>query len=423
MFGAIAMMILLPFIDRHPVRSARYRPWFRMAVYVFAVVFVILGICGSKPAEGLWVPLAQVMTLYYYGFFLALIPFFVHNEPVLKLPNSIHDAVLAKAKHVIALIAVAGLVMAFVPSQASAASSEEPNAVAEEVAPAPAEVDESAATESEAPDAVEEGVAPATETVSGAQSEASHDQAGTHKGEEHANAAGGHHTPELPKVDWHFDGPFGTFDRAALQRGFQVYKQVCSACHSMNLVAYRNLAALGYTEGQIKTIAAESEFTDGPDDEGEMFTRPGRPSDHFKKPYANDNQAKASNNGALPPDLSLIVKARMGGADYIHAILTGYEPAPEGTELANGQHWNKYMAGNKIAMPAPLQDGAVAYDDPNTPQTVEQYSKDVTEFLTWAANPEMEIRKQTGIKVLIFLILFAGVMYLVKRKLWAKVEH
>ncbi len=401
MFGSIALMILLPFLDNHPVRSSQFRPWFRIAVLVFAVVFVILGICGAKPAEGLWVPLAQVMTLYYYGFFLVLIPLFSHKEPVLTLPNSIAEAVLAKGKHAVALLIAAGLMMAFVPSKA---------ALAAEEAAAPV-----AATSAETPEAVVEGEA--------ASSEALHGEASTGESE-HAAAddAGGHHsTPDLPKVDWSFDGPFGSYDRAALQRGFQVYRQVCAACHSLDRVAYRNLSALGYTEGQIKTIAAESTFMDGPNDEGEMFERPGRPSDHFKAPYANENIAKASNNGALPPDLSLIVKARAGGADYTYAILTGYEDAPEGTELATGQYWNKYMAGNKIAMPAPLQDGAIAYED-GTEGTVAQYSKDVATFLAWAAQPEMEVRKQTGIKVLIFLLAFAAVMYGVKRKIWSKVH-
>lgn len=421
MFGSIAMMILLPFIDRHPVRSANFRPWFKTAVWIFVVVFLILGVCGSKPAEGLWVPLAQVMTLYYFGFFLVLIPLFNNKEPVLSLPNSISEAVLAKAKHAVALVATAGLLIAFMPSNAMAASAKDEGTVTKvtadpgEAAPTAEEPAPEAATSAETPEAVEEGAEASAETTTETHAAQSEHAAG--------DDAGGHHAaPALPKMDWSFDGPFGTYDRAALQRGFQVYKQVCAACHSMDRVAYRNLAALGYTEGQIKTIAAEYTFMDGPNDEGEMFERPGRPSDHFKAPYANENMAKASNNGALPPDLSLIVKARAGGADYIHAILVGYEEAPAGTELANGQHWNKYMAGNKIAMPKPLMDGMVAYENAETPQTVEQYSRDVATFLAWAAQPEMEIRKQTGIKVLIFLAIFAGLMFAVKRKIWAKIH-
>lgn len=186
----------------------------------------------------------------------------------------------------------------------------------------------------------------------------------------------------------------------------------------MKRVAYRNLSALGYSEDQIKSVAAEYTFMDGPDEEGEMFERPGKPSDHFKSPYLNDNQAKASNNGALPPDLSLIVKSRVGGADYLYALLTGYETAPAGVELAAGQHWNKYMSGNKIAMPAPLLEGAVAYED-GSPTTVAQYSSDVAHFLAWASEPELETRKQTGIKVIIFLAVFAFLMYRVKRRIWA----
>ncbi len=355
MFGSIAMLFLLPFLDKHPVRSAMFRPWFKAAVLVLLVVFIILGVCGSKPAEGFWVPLAQVMTLAYFSFFLVFIPLFNHKEPVVKLPGSIHEAVMACGK--CALVLLAGATLFLMPVTSAQAS----------------------------------------------------------------ESGSSHHTAPLPDVDWSFEGPFGVYDRAALQRGFQVYKQVCAACHSLDRVAYRNLSALGYTEAQIKAVAAEASIVDGPDDEGEMFERPGKPSDHFKAPYKNKNQAKASNNGALPPDLSLIIKARTGGADYVYGILTGYEAAPAGIELANGQHWNKYMSGNKIAMPAPLAEGAVAYED-QTPTTVDQYARDVAQFLTWAAEPEMEIRKQTGIKAIFFLLVFAGIMFGVKRKIWSKVH-
>lgn len=234
-----------------------------------------------------------------------------------------------------------------------------------------------------------------------------------------ANAAGD--AVHAEEQDWHFSGPFGTYDRAALQRGLKVYRNVCAACHSMKRVAFRNLEALGYDEGQIKAIAAEYTVIDGPDDEGEMFERPARPSDRFPSPYANDNAAKYANNGALPPDLSLIAKARHGGADYIYGILTGYEEPPEGKTLLEGQHWNKIMPGHVIAMAEPLSDDIVAYED-ETPQTKSQYAKDVAEFLTWAAEPEMEDRKRTGIKVIIFLIVFAGLMYGIKKKIWADVH-
>ncbi len=410
MFGSIAMLFLLPFIDKHPVRSALYRPWFKPAVLALLIVFIILGICGAKPAEGFWVPLSQIMTLAYFSFFLVVIPYFNNNEPVATLPTSIHNAVLGKASVVLALIAV-GLV-AFGPSAAYAKAEKKVEAApAEQTAPATPETNDAVAGS-------DAGTTPTGAVLNPSSTAAPTEHAAESS---HAAAAGAHHAPELPKMDWSFQGPFGTYDRAALQRGFQVYKQVCAACHGLKRVAYRNLSALGYSEDQIKSVAAEATMTDGPNDEGEMFERPGRPSDHFKNPYANDNQAKASNNGALPPDLSLIVKARVGGPDYVHAILTGYEAAPAGTELANGQHWNKYMAGNKIAMPAPLLEGAVAYED-GSPTTVEQYSNDVTQFLAWASEPELEVRKQTGIKAILFLLVFAGLMYAVKRKVWSKIH-
>lgn len=231
-----------------------------------------------------------------------------------------------------------------------------------------------------------------------------------------AQAAGD--APHPPAQDWSFSGPLGTYDRAALQRGFLVYRQVCSACHSMKHLSYRNLEGLGYDEAQIKAIAGEYSVMDGPDDEGEMFERPARPSDKFKAPYANDSQAKAGNGGALPPDLSLITKARHGGANYVYGIMTGYEEPPEHVQLLQGQNYNKYMPGHIIAMAKPLTDDQISYED-GSPQTVEQYAKDVAHFLTWAADPYMEDRKRGGIKVVLFLLIFAGIMYAVKRKIWA----
>lgn len=235
----------------------------------------------------------------------------------------------------------------------------------------------------------------------------------------HANQSAG--VKEIVDVPFSFEGPFGTYDKASLQRGLMVYRQVCSACHSMKLVAYRNLEALGYSPEQVKTIAADVTIMDGPNDEGEMFERPGRASDRFKSPFPNDKAAAAANGGALPPDLSLITKARHGGADYVYSLLTGYAEAPHGMEIAEGKHYNKAMDGNVIAMAAPLSDGAVAYED-GTPQIVSQYAKDVATFLTWAAEPEMEQRKQMGVKVILFLSVFAVVMYAVKRQIWKKVH-
>lgn len=229
------------------------------------------------------------------------------------------------------------------------------------------------------------------------------------------------HAVALPDMQWSFEGPFGTYDKAALQRGYKVYREVCSACHSMKRVAFRNLTALGYTDEEVKAIAASYTFTDGPNDEGEMFERPGLPSDHFKSPFPNDNAAKAANNGALPPDLSLITKARAGGTDYVYGLLTGYTNPPADRHLMDGQYWNKYMSGNVIAMASPLSDGQVSYED-GSAQTADQYAKDVANFLTWTAEPEMEERKRTGIKVILFLLVFAGIMYGVKRKVWSKIH-
>lgn len=233
-----------------------------------------------------------------------------------------------------------------------------------------------------------------------------------------AFAAAGTAEGETVDVDFPFEGPFGTFDRAALQRGLQVYRQVCSACHGMDRTYYRNFQDLGYTEGQVKAIAAEYTVMDGPNDEGEMFERPARPSDKVKHPFANENAARAANNGALPPDLSLIVKARHSGADHVYSVLTGYEDAPADMALQPGQHFNKAMPGHIIAMAAPLVDGAVAYED-GTPTTVDQYAKDVSQFLAWAAEPEMEQRKRMGVKVLLFLAVFAGLVYATKRHIWS----
>lgn len=240
-----------------------------------------------------------------------------------------------------------------------------------------------------------------------------------------ALAAGGGVKPK--QMQWHFDGPFGTFDRAALQRGLKVYRQVCASCHGMKQIYYRNLEALGYDEAQIKNIAASYTVIDGPNEDGDMFERPGIPSDRYVSPFENKEQAKMANGGAYPPDLSLITMARNDGPNYLYSLLTGYKEAPEGTELLDGQYWNKYMPGHVIAMAPPLSDGLVSYDDENpdtadAEETVEQYAKDLTEFLTWAGDPYMEERKRTGIKVILFLLVFAGIMYAYKKKIWADVH-
>jgi ubiquinol-cytochrome c reductase cytochrome c1 subunit len=234
----------------------------------------------------------------------------------------------------------------------------------------------------------------------------------------HAGAAQAAEGKDLPARDWSFSGIFGQFDRDALRRGFQVYREVCSGCHSLRLIAFRNLEALGYGEDEIKAIAAEFTVVDGPDNEGEMFERAGLPADRIPAPFPNDKAAAAANNGATPPDLSLIIKARNGGADYLHALLTGYAEPPEDRELLEGQNYNLYFPGNVTAMAPPLEEDAVEYGD-GTPATVEQMATDVAVFLTWAAEPELEERKRMGIKVVLFLLVFTGVLYAAKRKVWA----
>jgi len=229
-------------------------------------------------------------------------------------------------------------------------------------------------------------------------------------------------------VDWPFDGMFGTVDRPSAQRGFQVYKEVCAACHGLERIAFRNLEAIGFSEAETKALAAQYQVKDGPDDAGEMFERPGLPSDYFPSPYANENAARAAFGGAYPPDLSLIVKARPDGANYLHSLLTGYGDAPahdhteEGhVHLAAGQYYNPYFPGGVLAMPPPIADGQVEYED-GTEASVEQMSRDVTNFLQWAAEPEMEARKRMGLKTLIFLMVFTAFMYLAKRNLWRKLH-
>jgi len=226
----------------------------------------------------------------------------------------------------------------------------------------------------------------------------------------------------IPDRKFSFDGIFGTYDRASAQRGFQVYKEVCAACHGMRLVAYRNLRELGLTEAQVAAIAAQVEVKDGPNDEGQMFERPGRPADRFRSPFANDAAARAANNGALPPDLSVMTKARAGGADYLFALLTGYVDPPAGVTLMDGMHYNQYYPGHQIAMGAPLNPDQVDYAD-GTKATVEQMAHDVSTFLQWAAEPELEQRRALGVKIIIFLTILAGLTYAVKRKVWADVEH
>jgi ubiquinol-cytochrome c reductase cytochrome b/c1 subunit len=252
--------------------------------------------------------------------------------------------------------------------------------------------------------------------------------------------ASGAHSVAPPRQSWSFWGPFGKFDAGQLQRGFKVYREVCASCHGLSMVAFRNLAedgGPGYTEDQAEAIAAEYKVQDGPNDSGDMFERPGRLSDTFPKPFPNEQAARAANGGAYPPDMSLLAKARTyergfpwfvwdifaqyqeQGPDYIHALLLGYEAPPEGAKPPkDGLHYNKYFPGHWIAMAPPIQDGQVEYGD-GTPTTVDQYGKDISAFLMWAAEPHLVARKSLGLVVMIYLIIFAGLLYFTKKRIWA----
>ena len=246
-----------------------------------------------------------------------------------------------------------------------------------------------------------------------------------------------------PRQHWSFWGPFGTYDPAQLQRGFKIYREVCSNCHSIKLLSFRNLADPGgpaFTEAQAATIAATFQVTDGPNDQGQMFQRPGKISDYFPPPFANDQAARAALGGKLPPDMSDLAKARSyewgfpqfifdafimyqeDGPDYIHAILNGYTDPPAGFVLPPGGQYNKYFPGGAIGMPKPLSDGQVQYTD-GTPTTVDQYGRDVAAFLMWAAEPTLDARKRLGFQVMMFLIVFTALLYFTKRRVWHAVHH
>lgn len=227
---------------------------------------------------------------------------------------------------------------------------------------------------------------------------------------------------ELEHLDWSFKGIFGHYDDASLQRGFQVYREVCSACHSLHLIAFRDLEGIGFSEADVKAIAAEYEVTDGPDQFGDMFTREGRPSDRIPSPFENVQQARASNGGAYPPDLSLMAKAREGGADYIYSLLTSFHEPPAGVEMRAGANYNPVFPGGQIAMAQPLYEDMVEYAD-GTPATLEQEAEDVAHFLMWAAEPKLEARKAMGFRVLIFLIIMTGLFYFANKKVWLPVKR
>jgi ubiquinol-cytochrome c reductase cytochrome b/c1 subunit len=374
MFGSILILAFLPWLDTAKTRSARYRPLYKQAFWIFAGVCLVLGWLGSKPAEGAYVIIARILTVYYFAHFIIILPLLSRIETPRKTPNSIADDVLgtkATASKVAASVAVALVAGTMLFGS----------------------VQPSSAAEAEYP----------------------------------------------PRQKWSFAGPFGKFDRGELQRGFKVYKEVCATCHGLSYIAFRNLAepgGPGFSAAQAAAVAAEYKIKDGPNDQGEMFERPGRSADRFPSPFPNDQAARVANGGALPPDLSLMAKARTyergfpwfvfdiftqyqeQGPDYLVALMNGYEEAPQGFALPAGSNYNKFFPGHAIGMPKPLNDGQVTYDD-GSPQTVAQYSKDVTAFLMWAAEPHMEARKRIGFQVFIFLIVLSGLLYFTKKKVWA----
>jgi ubiquinol-cytochrome c reductase cytochrome c1 subunit len=233
-----------------------------------------------------------------------------------------------------------------------------------------------------------------------------------------AGAAQAQEVPPLPHQEWSFDGVFGTYDKAAMQRGFQVYKQICSACHPVKHLYFRDLEAIGYTPDQVKAIASTDKCTNGPNDQGQMYQAPCRPSDPIPGPFPNDEAARAANGGALPPDLSMIVKARDGGPDYVYAILNGFKQPPPGFTVPSGKYYNEYFPGHLIAMPPPLSDNAVTFAD-GTKATVPQMAHDVATFLSWASEPNLDARHRVGARVFLFLIVGVGIFYAAKRKIWS----
>lgn len=225
----------------------------------------------------------------------------------------------------------------------------------------------------------------------------------------------------LKEEEWPHHGVFGTFDRAALQRGFQVYQNVCQSCHGLELLSFRNLGDLGYNEDEVSAIAEQYQVAGTPNESGDVEDRPAAASDKLPPPYPNKQAAAAANGGKAPPDLTLMIKAREGNEDYTYSLLTGYEDPPEGVEVPDGGYYNRYYPGHVIAMPQPLQDDLVSYTD-GTAATADQMAKDVTEFLAWTAEPKLEERKQMGLKVVLFLLVMTGLLVAYMRRVWSDVH-
>jgi len=354
MFGSVLILFIVPWLDTCKVKSATYRPIYSKCFWLFIISCLSLGWAGGQSPEGIPLIISRVATLYYFIFFLGIMPILSKIEvPSSKLNDMINkkNINLSSSKYILLFIISLTTTITLI---------------------------------------------------------------------NHSPVLSNEHE-KLPEQNWGFEGITGKFDQSALRRGFQVYKEVCSTCHQMDFLSYRNLQGMGYSDDVIKAFAAEGVVIDGPNDEGEMFERQGRPSDRFTNPYPNEQAARAANNGAYPVDLSLITSARNQGPDYVFALLTGYKPCPESFQLYPGMIYNEYFPGKQIAMPPPLSNDIIEYQD-GTEATIDQMAKDVTEFLFWATNPHMEERKTIGIKVMLFLVVFTTLMYLVNRKIWKNIK-
>jgi ubiquinol-cytochrome c reductase cytochrome b/c1 subunit len=374
LFSSILVLAFVPWLDTSPVRSGRYRPIYKWCFWVFVVVCIGLGYLGSQPPAGRYVDAARILTFLYFAFFLIGMPLIGLIERPRPQPNSIADSVLKKAKSM-AVALLVGLAVGLAGLIGSSTRA--------------------AAQEAENP----------------------------------------------PMLKWSFAGPFGAYDRAQLQRGFKVYNEVCKNCHSLKLLSFRNLGEEGgpaFTEAQVATIAADFKVKDA-NDQGEVAERNGRPADHFPPPFENDAQARQVTGGAIPPDMSVLAKARgykrgfprflvdmvvpyqEAGPDYIAAIVKGFSDKPADVTLPPNTYYNKYFPSHAIGMRPPLTDKQVEYTD-GSPQTVDQYAQDVAAFLMWAAEPHLDARHRIGFQVMIFLVVFAGLLYFTKRKVWADVH-
>ncbi|EKE09607.1 MAG: hypothetical protein ACD_16C00130G0012 [uncultured bacterium] len=349
MFGAVLILFFLPWLDRSKVRSATFRPLYKLFFWAFVINCLVLGFVGAYSPDYVFTDfgslsnqtLGQLTTFFYFAFFLLALPLLGIFEKHKPLPTSLSKPVL-KSILFLALLTY-------------------PHTLLAEELPLP------------------------------------------------------------PQQEWSFEGPFGTYNREDLQHGFQIYQQVCSVCHGLKHVAFRDLAALGYNAEEIKVIAARYKI-ETIDDEGNVIEKPAIPIDTFPNPYKNEQAARAANNGAFPPDLSLMTKARPDGHNYLYALLTGYETVPpKDVHLAEGMNYNPYFPGGQIAMIPPLSENLVTYDNGAKP-SINQMAKDVTTFLSWTAEPEMEERKKLGYKVLIYFAVFTGLMYVIMKRVWARVK-